>query len=110
MAGIPGCVTRCMASANTGHCASSADYLCLCGNHAYQGAVVVRRTLIVLTEAMLGDALQRNQLRPRALVRLGRVYRHRREDPARHQRRLHKPHDDAHHLLEDGVQHPGRRE
>ncbi|CAK9786107.1 hypothetical protein CC85DRAFT_300695 [Cutaneotrichosporon oleaginosum] len=39
MVGIPGCVTRCMVSANAGFCASNQDYLCLCSNHAYQGAV-----------------------------------------------------------------------
>ncbi|GMK59435.1 hypothetical protein CspeluHIS016_0800410 [Cutaneotrichosporon spelunceum] len=37
--GVPGCMTRCMRLANTGHCASNADFLCLCANHDYQASV-----------------------------------------------------------------------
>ncbi|BEI84162.1 hypothetical protein CcaverHIS002_0407660 [Cutaneotrichosporon cavernicola] len=36
---VPRCMTRCMGAANTGHCASNADFLCLCSNRDYQTGV-----------------------------------------------------------------------
>ncbi|BEJ14831.1 hypothetical protein CspHIS471_0405980 [Cutaneotrichosporon sp. HIS471] len=39
LVGVPRCMTRCMAAANTGHCASNADFLCLCSNRDYQFGV-----------------------------------------------------------------------